>query len=93
MMVAGGILFFAGFVITVQESQITQKIFTASYSRIVQYKAEANSKLKRLKAKSNRTVEVKSGWILYSFDKSQFLQFMQFLFDKVIIFTLMICEE
>jgi len=43
-------------------------------------------------ANKHRPLEMKLGWILYTFDQQLFLRFMQFLLDKVIIFKLMICQ-
>jgi len=90
---AGVFLFISAFHITIYESRITQKVFIASSCWVLRLKAVANSRLTRLEAKSNRPLEMKLGWILYNFDNNQFLEFMQFLLDKVILFTLMICEE
>ena len=89
----GAILLVSGFNIVIYESQITQKVYNASSCWTLRIKVDAKSRLASLKAKSNRPLELKLGWILYTFDNNQFLEFMQFLLDKVILFTLMICEE
>lgn len=90
LLALGAILFFAGFVITVQESRTVSKAFLASSNRIRKFRNE-QSKYNRLQAKSFRCLQVKFGWILYTFDQPQFLNFMQFLFDKVLIFRYVYC--
>jgi len=91
-MMAGVILFFSGFNNTMYESRMTQKVVVASSCTAFRYKAEANSRLTRLMAKSHRRLEIKLGWIMYTFDQHFSLRFMQFLLDKAIIFKLMICH-
>jgi len=92
LMLAGVIIFFSGFNGTIQESRMTQKVLVASSSTIFRYKVEANSNWTRAMANKHRPLEMKLGWILYTFDQQLFLRFMQFLLDKVIIFKLMICQ-
>jgi len=92
-MVIGAIVFAAGFICTFQEARITQKNVIASSSTILRFKAEANSRFTCLKAKSILRFRCELGWILYRFDGHQFLEFLQFILDKVILFTLMICEK
>jgi len=93
VMVVGAFLFISAFNIVIYESLITQKVGIASSCWMLRLRAEANSRLTHLKANSNWPLRVKLGWILYSFDNIRFLKLMQFLLDKVIIFTLMICRE
>jgi len=93
LLAAGVIIFGAGFICTIQEARITQKHLIASSFTLLRFKAEANSRFFRLKVKSLLPFKTTLGWIMYSFDGRQFLQFLQFILDKVIIFTLMICEK
>ena len=92
-MIVGIFLFFSAFNISIYESLITQKVRIASSCWKLRLKAEANSRLTHSKANSNWPLRVKLGWILYTFDNIQFLKLLQFLLDKVILFTLMICRE
>jgi len=84
-------LFVAGFVITVQESRLTHMLRIASSNRIQYYLDHSEGKYERLVVKSYRPDQVKFGWHLYTFNELQFLNFLQFLFDKVVIFVLVFC--
>jgi len=86
-------MFAAGLITLFQESRVTQKILIASSRSLTRFRVQAKSKYARLTVKSYRTLKVQYGWILYVFDMPQFLRFMQFLFDKVIIFMLVVCEK
>ena len=90
--VVGAILFATGFIGALQEARMTQKNEIAAFSTLLRFKAAVNSKFTRLKVKSLLPLKMKLGWIMYTFGGLQFLELLQFLLDKVIIFTLMICK-
>jgi len=92
-MCIGAILFAAVFILLYQESQLTQKVVNASRRSLYRFRVQATSKYRRLRVKSFQGVNVQYGWILYRLDERQFLNFMQFIFDKVIIFLLVICGK
>jgi len=88
MIAIGATSFPAGFVIAFKESRVTQKLCMVSSQRIQQFK-RSKFKYESLKAKSLQPIQSKFGWMLYTFDVRQFLTFMQYLFDKVVIFRLL----
>ena len=90
LMVGAG-LFSAGFIISFQESRATENVYAHSCARIHQYRSDCKSKYKRLQAMSLTPMSSHLGWILYTFDHITFLEFMDFLFDKVLMFTLLYC--
>ena len=86
----GATLFIAGFLIIFQESRVTQIVHLSSSQTIQRFKKN-ESKCESLKANSFRPLRTQFGWIMYTFDVLQFLTFMQYLFDKVVIFRLLYC--
>jgi len=91
-MLIGAIGIVGGFTILFQESRVNQKVVDASSRSLHRFKFQATSRYERLRVKSYQLVDVRFGWIFYAFDTRQFLKFMQFLLDQVIIFLLVICE-
>lgn len=91
--VIGAMVFVAGFIGAFQEARHTQANLKATSSMILRFKAAVSSKLTRLKVISLMRLRFKLGWNMYTFDAPQFLHFLQFLLDKVILFTLIICKK
>jgi len=90
LMVGAG-LFSAGFIITCQESRATENLHAQSGARIHQYRSRCKSHYERLEAMSFSPMNCQLGWIMYTFDQLTFLEFMHFLFDKVLMFILLYC--
>jgi len=89
----GAVFLFGTINVLFHESLLTQKVVNASRRSLYDFRVQAKSKYERLRVKSLQLLNVQYGWIFYRLDKRQFLNFTQFIFDKVIIFLLVICGK
>jgi len=93
LLIIGGIIVGAGFLIVFGESLVTDRVVVSSSHRIQQFERKVlKSKCEWLRIQSLHVFQIKGeGTGSYTFDDRQFLNFLQFILDKVVVFILVYC--